>query len=121
MVDFDWNIKVAVKGMGDLETELQPHADLKDKILFVQHQGKVLCSMTLNANMNPYLVLSSITGRGLNWCYSNSEFSIMEHGQEVDASCSCGEPILYSHLTGETSSLCPTCTAKRYLYVQTRK
>lgn len=121
MVDFDWNVKIAVKGMGDLETELQPHVDLKDKILFIQHQGKVLCSMTLNANMNPYLILSSITGRGLNWCYSNSEFSIMEHGQEVDASCSCGEPILYSHLTGKTSSLCPTCTAKRYLYVQTRK
>lgn len=117
---FDWGIKVATKGMGSgLETEVQSHPELKDKILFVQNGSNILCSMVLPANISPYLVLSSILGKSPDYCYANSLFNIMDSGTKVDATCGCGSSLVMSHQTGKVSSLCQNCLAKRYLYKQT--
>ena len=106
--------------MGGLETELQAHPELKKKILFVQSGNSVLCTMTLPANMNPYLVLSSIIGKGLEYCYGIALFNILDSGTPVDATCSCGETLVHSHQTGKVAKLCQTCLAKRWLYQRTQ-
>lgn len=121
LTTFDWNVKEAIKGMGGLETKSVPAPELKKRILVAQSGPEILMTMTLKANQNPYLVLSSIIGKSVEYCYANSLFIILEHGQPVDAVCSCGDKLIHSYTQGKVVSKCPTCQARALLYKTAHK
>lgn len=114
--NFDWGVKVAVKGMGDLETEVRAMPELKDKCLFVQNGAKLSVAMVLPANVSPYLVMSSIMGKSLSNMYADCLFRVVDFGKKVDAACSCGESLIHSYYSDKVSKRCLVCTAKALLY-----
>lgn len=119
--NFDWNIKVAVKGMGGLETESVPAPELKKHMLMVQDGQNVRMVMTLKGNQNPYLVLSSILGKSVEYCYAVAVFSVLDHGKSVDAVCQCGDTLVHSYITNKVAPLCQTCQARLMLKKATHK
>lgn len=121
LVDFDYNVRVAVKAMGGLNLEKKSMPELKDKLLFVPYKDKVLSYMVLPYGVNPYLVLGSILGKGYNYCMENSQYQVVDHVKNVDLSCRCGEPLTYSFVTDSVSKLCPVCMGRLRLKKLTSK
>lgn len=120
--NFNWDIKKAVKAMSlGLETETVHMPELKKNILFVPKGNALLVYMTLPSAYNPYLVMSSITGKGYNKMLEDFKFNIMDNSIEVDASCKCGNHLSLSYFTGKTDKVCPTCKGKYLLAKMTGK
>lgn len=114
---FDWDVQVAIKGMGTgLMTEKKYMPELKERISFSQKNEDILVTMTLPRNVNPYLVLSSILKKNLQWSLENSRFSVMDSGKELELSCKCGKPVEFSEVNNAPRPECFTCSSRKLLY-----
>lgn len=120
--NFNWDIKVAVKSMGgQLDTKLEHMPELKDRILFVPKGNQVLIYTSLPGNVNPYLVMSSILGKGYEKMLQDFRFNVMDQGIETDATCKCGRHLTYSLITGKAKTRCQICEGKLLLAKMTGK
>ena len=116
LANFDWGIKVATKSMGGgLDTETKYMPELKEKMLLVPHGHSILVYMSVPASVNPYLVMSSILGKGYEKMLQDFSFRVMDHGKEIDGTCKCGRHVTYSLLTGQNKRVCQTCEGKLLL------
>lgn len=114
--NFNWDVKIAVKSMGgglDLEPKHMP--ELKEKVLFVQNGREVLIYTSLPANINPYLLMASIIGKGYEKILDEFQFNVLDQGIETDATCKCGRHLTYSQFTGKNESVCQICKGKLVL------
>ena len=116
LANFDWDIKVAVKSMGgQLDTETKHMPELKERVLFVPKGNTILIYCSLPASVNPYLVMSSILGKGYEKMLDEFRFNIVDQGIETDSTCKCGKHLLYSQIEGKQKLRCPVCEGKLYL------
>lgn len=116
LANFDWGVKVAVKSMGGgMDTESKYMPELKDKLLLVPSGHSILVYMSVPSSVNPYLVMSSILGKGYEKMLQDFSFRVMDHGKEIDGTCSCGRHLTYSLFSGQNKRRCQVCEGKMVL------
>jgi hypothetical protein len=117
LLGFNWEVKKAKQMIGvEMDTEKVFIPDLKDRILFVEKDNKLLVFMELEMELNPYLILSSLFSVPYKHILRDSNFNVLDHIKMMDMSCDCGKKLGYSLFDNKVKSECSTCRGRKLLY-----
>ena len=117
LLDFNWEVKKAKQMIGvEMDTEKVFIPDLKDRVLFVEKDNKMLVFMALEMELSPYLILSSLFNVPHKHIITDSNFDILDHIKLLDVSCDCGEKLGFSLFDNEVKKECSVCRGRKLLY-----
>lgn len=117
LLTFDWEVKSAKSVIGvEMAVEEEYIPDLKDNILYTSKENKVLIYMNLKMDVSPYLVMSSILNEPYKNILAKSKFNVMNHIEDIDANCECGNQLGLSLIDNQVQRECSICKGKKLLY-----
>ena len=88
---------------------------LKNRVLFVQSNGKILCGITAHGDLNPYFVVGGIFGDSYKTAMKYTLMSCVGFYRDLDISCKCGNNATFDLLRNRNMSICPVCQQKGLL------
>ena len=94
--------------------------ELRGNILFEPFKDKVGCYIYAKSEYNPYLIMPSLLRVSYSKIFDLVDFNTCGFYKPLEANCSCGRPMVFSHVDYKNMNECPICRGKKLLYKLTR-